>query len=115
MAKRRIHIDLLVGSEATADTLISRANSALAVTDKFFIDAAITKSFNEEFSQWFIHAQVRLNIDAEADQIKDFILDQWNNSDVKNLILPGSKVTLHTCTHDESIPIPCVEDVIELK
>jgi len=111
--KRRIHIDLIVDNNTTANSLLSEARTKIDQYDIFSKDVDIQKVV----MGGVIHlvGQIRLNIDAESTTIKNWIVDKWNNSVVKNNILAGSKITIHSCTHEQETWYPCVEDVIVIK
>ena len=122
MAKRRIHIDLIVDSEATADIIISRVNIELLNNKyNFFVkDVDVTKNKLDppiSDGRWHVLAQFRFNVDLNADDLKVFVQDMWNEPLLTTKILSGSRVSIHTCPHEENEKQwhPCVEDVIMVK
>ena len=115
MAKRRIQIDLILDSEATADLLIAEINSRLATYDVFNIDF-LQKSLPLPFdNRWHLIAHIRVNVAANLNDLRDRIKQRWQIGQLANKILAGSRVALHTCTHEEQTPRPCIEDEILVK
>lgn len=112
--KRRIHIDLMVDSEAAADNIISQANTKLSEYSIFAIDGDVSK-FQDDEGNWHVTAQIRMNQDIDAGKLKEWIEERWSSITLKDRILKGSKISLHSCSHDESSITPCREDVIVVK
>ena len=116
MAKRRIQVNLILDSEATADTLISFIQTRLATYDVFSIDSLqkIAPSLITD-NRWHLIAHIRTNIPANCSDLRDRIKDKLTTGVLANKILAGSKIGLHTCTHEEQTPQPCVEDELLVK
>lgn len=118
MAKRRIQIDLVLDSEATADNLISFIQTRLATYDVFSIDSLqkiIPSPMGD--NRWHLFAHIRTNITANCSDLRDRIRDRATTGILANKILTGSKVTLHTCPHEqpEKEWYSCIEDEIWVK
>ena len=118
MAKRRIQIDLILDSEATADNLISFIQTRLATYDIFSIDSLLKYYAGLEAprdNRWHLVVHMRVNMLANCDDLRDKIKGRWETGALANKILTGSKIGLHTCTHEEQIPQSCIEDEILVK
>jgi hypothetical protein len=117
MAKRRLHVDLTVDSEAIADLIITNGKVELAKYSIYFRDTDLNKFFDDvDNTGWHVVAQIRFNNDIDAQTVLQWVKDQYSNSLIKNNILKA-RVTLHTCPHeqDEKSWSACIEDVIEVK
>lgn len=115
MAKRRCHVDLLVDSEATADSIIIQAQTQLTTYSIYFRDIDVSKFFDSLGNTgWHVVAQIRFNVDADATSLKDWVVAKWN---LLISILAGSRVSLHTCPHEqnEKTWFSCIEDFIVVK
>ena len=118
MAKSRIQIDLILDREATADNLISFIQTRLAAYDIFSIDSLLKYYAGLEAprdNRWHLVVHMRVNISANCDDLRDKLKDRWQTGQLANRILAGSRIALHSCTHEEQTPKYCIEDEIWVK
>lgn len=100
MAKARIIVGLLVGSDADAVTVRDAIAQFLTDKDKFAVDAAPVVS-QDETGVWHVRADVRFNVRLDAENWKSDIQAKWSGSALANRILPGSRVSFHMCPHEQ--------------
>lgn len=99
MSKPRINFNLKIDTTAHANTLKTNIENRLSGMD-FFENEGVKLSSGESKNILFFEA--RLNKRIERDELKDWIIDQiQNHPQVKNWILPGSKIVVHFCSHDD--------------
>lgn len=112
MAKRRVHINLIMTNEAAAPGIITSIEARLGILDIFNQDGPPEKDFeSEEFRG--IGAKVRFNTITDANNFSSFTQGLFANPDV----LAGSRIGVHTCLHDEPEAnwVRCVEDQVFVK
>ena len=113
--KRRIHIDLLLDNETTADKITQILDQKIATLDVFDVPSQQkTYGMMANVFRGLLN-RTRFNSPADADILRDYVKDMWTTGALANKIFAGSRIALHTCSHDEVNVQPCVEDDIVVK
>lgn len=112
--KRRIHIDLLLNSEAAADKVLTLILDKIAILDTFDVLTS-GKIYGMLNLLQGSSTQTRFNNPLDADILRDFVVGLWTTGALASKILARSRIALHTCSHDEINIQPCIEDNVLVK
>lgn len=117
MARDRVMVYLICGSASDADQIRLALQTKLTtkLTSKY--NASLT-SFQAKPTEWWIIVDVSFPGRVDAVDVRDDIVNKWTSGSLRNKILAGSKVTVHTCSHDDGETAPyqsCQERSFELR
>jgi len=101
MAKRRVQFELFVSTAANGTTVQTAVDGDLATKDVFDRPQVLSVNPTEDGTRFVLTGQVRFNVVADADAILAVIEATWTAGPLASLILAGSRVSVHTCPHDD--------------
>lgn len=101
MSKMRVQLDLIVPSTLDGETVRTAIETDLAARDIF--DRPVAVSIVRDITGLIIKilGHIRFNLPADAQAIFDAVQAKWTAGALRNLILVGSRVSIHDCPHDE--------------
>lgn len=118
MARERVIVTLLCTSQSDAEQVHTNLQEKLAPKQLF---AKYTTALHVELvrpTTWGVVVSVSFMDRLNAVDIRDTVVNRWTSGSLRNKILAGSEVSVHTCSHDDGEPPPhqnCRERNFELR
>ena len=112
MSHRRVQItfimDTVTHANIVRDAIETKLNSMNA--DIFNRDVTARVWWPNLTGKPIVRIHIRWKNVPKAREFRDWLKNKATSAVGKNWIQSGSRVTLHTCTHDDPTPSPCVID-----
>lgn len=115
MSKRRLHFKILVEDVATGKAVRDSLVAKISTLPVFAPDAPASLAYVRGHGEEIILAvvgQYRFEAPDISIILRDHIKDLWSAS---AKVLAGSRIGIHTCSHEEELWHPCAEDDVVVK
>jgi hypothetical protein len=102
----RVQFRLLCASEADAIAVADAIRQKVASKTQRVTHSAVTVSPGHATGEWLVTGDVSFHVRADADDVYNDAQAKWSSGQLARLILTGSRVTLHVCSHADGEPPP---------
>jgi hypothetical protein len=93
---------------ADAITVRDALTTELVGRPTFAVDVQPISRLVPGETTWLVLCHARFAALADAQSWYDRIVSRWTSGPLAGRILAASRVSLHSCTHDDPMPSPCV-------
>ena len=118
MPFRKVQVALIVNTSGNA--VILQSGISLQLSGLSIRDIGLSPSFTvDEIGRNRVDCRVQFNLSGDSKTFFDRVRSNWLSGTTaqKNRLLVGTKVSIHTCTHDLGYgdTASCVEDMVQVK